>query len=136
MIFSNDDTFKIITEIETTLPVNLDESALGKALKIKRLAVERVEGVQLIFKEGTYNQTTGETVYLKKELPYILDKMKHLHKATTNSPIFWLNIFFAVSLLFFVISSFRMFLPHTSVFKKGIYFTIAGILMTLLILFV
>ena len=136
MIFRNDDTFKIITEIETTLPVNLDESALGKALKIKRLAVERVEGVQLIFKEGTYNQTTGETVYLKKELPYILDKMKHLHKATTNSPIFWLNIFFAVSLLFFVISSFRMFLPHTSVFKKGIYFTIAGILMTLLILFV
>jgi hypothetical protein len=136
MIFRNDDTFKIITEIETTLPFNLDESALGKALKIKRLAVERVEGVQLIFKEGTYNQTTGETVYLKKELPYILDKMKHLHKATTNSPIFWLNIFFAVSLLFFVISSFRMFLPHTSVFKKGIYFTIAGILMTLLILFV
>ena len=136
MIFRNDDTFKIITEIETTLPVNLDESALGKALKIKRLAVERVEGDQLIFKEGTYNQTTGETVYLKKELPYILDKMKHLHKATTNSPIFWLNIFFAVSLLFFVISSFRMFLPHTSVFKKGIYFTIAGILMTLLILFV
>ena len=39
MIFRNDDTFKIITEIETTLLVNLDDSALGKALKIKRLAV-------------------------------------------------------------------------------------------------
>ena len=39
MIFRNDDTFKIITEIETTLPFNLDESALGKALKIKRIAV-------------------------------------------------------------------------------------------------
>ena len=33
MIFRNDDTFKIITEIETTLPVNLDESALGKSIE-------------------------------------------------------------------------------------------------------
>tara|TARA_B110000093_G_scaffold138400_1_gene148506 strand:+ start:444 stop:662 length:219 start_codon:yes stop_codon:yes gene_type:complete len=39
MIFRNDDTFKIISEVETTLPLNLDESTLGKALKIKRLAV-------------------------------------------------------------------------------------------------
>jgi len=136
MIFRNDDTFKISSEVETTLPINLDEVALGKALKIKRLAIEKVEGDQLIFKEGTYNQATGKTVYLKKELPYILDKMEHFHKATTNSPIYWLNIFFGVSLLFFVISSFWMFLPYSSVFKKGIYFTLAGILMTLLILFV
>ena len=34
MIFINDDIFKIITEVETTLPLNLDESALAKALKI------------------------------------------------------------------------------------------------------
>ena len=136
MIFRNDDTFKIITEVETTLPLNLDESALVRALKIKRPSVEKVEGDQLIFKEGSYNQSTDETNYIKKELPYILDEMEHLHKATTNSPIYWLNIFFGGSLLFFVISSFWMFLPHTSVFEKGIYFTLAGMLMTLLILFV
>jgi len=100
MIFRNDNTFKIISEVENTLPLNLDESAIGKALKIKRLTFERVEGDQLIFKEGTYNQATGKTVCLKKELPYILDKMKHLHKATTNSPIYWLNIFFGISLFF------------------------------------
>jgi len=44
MIFRNDDTFNIISEMETKLPLNLDESAIGKALKIKRLTVERVEG--------------------------------------------------------------------------------------------
>ena len=44
IIFRNDDTFKIISEVETTLPINLDEVALGEALKIKRLAVEKVEG--------------------------------------------------------------------------------------------
>ena len=66
MIFRNDDIFKIITEVETTLPINLDESALAKALKIKLLSVEKVEGDQLIFKEGSYNQSTGETSYIKK----------------------------------------------------------------------
>jgi hypothetical protein len=135
MIFRNDDTFKIIKEVEIILAADLNENALGKALKIKRLSVEKEEGDLLLFKDGTYNKTTGKSVYLKKELPFVLDKMERLHKATTNSPIYWLNIFFGVSLLFFVISSFWMFLPHTSVFKKGLYFTLAGVVMTFLILF-
>jgi len=55
----------------------------------------------LIFKEGNYNQATAKTVYLKKELSYILDKMEHLHKATTNSPVYLLNIFFlGITLVF------------------------------------
>ena len=39
MIFINDDIFKVISEVETTLPLNLDESVTGKALKIKCLTV-------------------------------------------------------------------------------------------------
>ena len=105
-------------------------------LEIKGLSILKQEGSLLFFEDGTYNQATGETIYVKKELPFLLDKMTQLHKATTNSPIYWLNIFFGVSLLFFVISSFWMFLLHTSVFKNGIYFTLAGIVMTLIILFV
>ena len=136
MIFRNDDTFKILENTETTLAVNLDEKTLGEVLEIKGLSILKQEGSLLFFEDGTYNQATGETIYVKKELPFLLDKMAQLHKATTNSPIYWLNIFFGVSLLFFVISSFWMFLPHTSVFKKGIYFTLAGIVMTLIILFI
>ena len=136
MIFRNDDTFKILENTETTLAVNLDEKTLGEVLEIKGLSILKQEGSLLFFEDGTYNQATGETIYVKKELPFLLDKTTQLHKATTNSPIYWLNIFFGVSLLFFVISSFWMFLPHTSVFKKGIYFTLAGIVMTLIILFV
>tara|TARA_B110000977_G_scaffold44697_1_gene60775 strand:+ start:7090 stop:7599 length:510 start_codon:yes stop_codon:yes gene_type:complete len=136
MIFRNDDTFKILENTETTLAVNLDEKTLGEVLEIKGLSILKQEGSLLFFEDGTYNQATGETIYVKKELPFLLDKMAQLHKATTNSPIYWLNIFFGVSLLFFVISSFWMFLSHTSVFKKGIYFTLAGIVMTLIILFV
>ena len=136
MIFRNDDTFKILENTETTLAVNLDEKTLGEVLEIKGLSILKQEGSLLFFEDGTYNQATGETIYVKKELPFLLDKMAQLHKATTNSPIYWLNIFFGVSLLFFVISSFWMFLSHTSVFKKGIYFTLAGIVMTLIILFI
>ena len=136
MIFRNDYAFNILENTETTLAVNLDEKTLGEVLEIKGLSILKQEGSLLFFEDGTYNQATGETIYVKKELPFLLDKMTQLHKATTNSPIYWLNIFFGVSLLFFVISSFWMFLPHTSVFKKGIYFTLAGIVMTLIILFV
>ena len=136
MIFRNDDTFKILENTETTLAVNLDEKTLGEVMEIKGLSILKQEGSLLFFEDGTYNQATGETIYVKKELPFLLDKMTQLHKATTNSPIYWLNIFFGVSLLFFVISSFWMFLPHTSVFRNGIYFTLAGIVMTLIILFV
>ena len=66
MIFRNDNTFKIISEVENTLPLNLDESAIGKALKIKRLTFERVEGDQLIFKEEPITKQQVKPFALKK----------------------------------------------------------------------
>ena len=88
MIFRNDDTFKILENTETTLAVNLDEKTLGEVLEIKGLSILKQEGSLLFFEDGTYNQATGETIYVKKELPFLLDKMAQLHKATTNSPIY------------------------------------------------
>jgi hypothetical protein len=70
------------------------------------------------------------------ELPYVLDKMTHLHKASTEDPLYYLNIFFGFSLLFFVVSAFWMYMPNTSVFKRGLIFTAAGIILTLVLLFV
>jgi hypothetical protein len=37
-------------------------------------------------------------------------------------------------LLFFVLSAFWMFMPGTAVFKKGLYFTAGGIILTLIML--
>ena len=62
--------------------------------------------------------------------------MEKMHKATSASPLFFLNIFFGVALLFFVLSAFWMFLPQTEIFKKAIYFTLAGMLLTVLMLVV
>ncbi len=136
LIFRKTDTFKKVTEIRAKLDPKLDRLALGKTLKINNLKFSKTEKGIRYFKEGQYNMYTGETIYLKKELPYLLKKMQSLHKATTKSPVYWLNIFFGSSLMFFVVSSFWMFLPNTTVFKKGILFSIAGIIMTIVILFI
>jgi hypothetical protein len=136
LVFRDTDFLKQEKQVEQQLEVNMSEAALGEALKIKRLKVDRMEGDMYYFKEGTYNTTTGLAVYSQKELPYILDKMTHLHKAKSADPLFFLNIFFGLSLLFFVISSFWMFMPHTDVFRKGLYFTLGGIVLTLILLFV
>jgi hypothetical protein len=61
--------------------------------------------------------------------------MTKMHKATTKDPLYYLNIFFGFSLLFFVVSSFWMFMPKTSIFRKGLYFTLAGLVLTLIMLF-
>jgi hypothetical protein len=135
MIFRNTDFLKHVEKIEKTVEPNLKPEQLGPILEMK-VNVEKEENGIMFFRGGQYNTVTGELKAEKKELPFILEKMEHLHKATTKDPLFYLNIFFGLSLFFFVISSFWMFLPGTKIFKKGIYFTIAGIILTLIMLFV
>jgi hypothetical protein len=136
LIFRDTDRFKITKAHQKTLAPNLTTEQLGKEIKIKELKAE-TETEQLInFKQGTYNKVSGEANYTTKELPTVLKKLTDLHKAETKDPLYYLNIFFGVSLLFFVVSSFWMFLPNTTIFKKGLYFTLAGVVLVLIMLFV
>lgn len=135
MVFRNTDFLKHTEKIEKTVEPNLKPEQLNPILEM-RVNVEKEENGIMYFKGGQYNTQTGELKAEKKELPFILEKMEHLHKATTKDPLFFLNLFFGLSLLFFVISSFWMFLPSTKIFKKGIYFTIGGIILTLIMLFI
>jgi len=135
LVFRSTDFLKTEIQYEKNIGPNVPAEKLGSALKIKGLKVDQTVGDIMTFKNGQYNVKSGEAMYTKKELPYVLNKMTKLHKANTNSRLYALNIFFGFSLLFFVISSFWMFMPSTSVFKKGMLFTIAGILLTLLLVF-
>jgi len=135
MIFRDTDFLKQENSYKKTEKPGLSDEQLGKALAIKELRFSAVEGDIAVFKEGTYNKVTGVAEYKIKELPVALNKMTKLHKAKSKEPLFFLNLFFGISLLFFVLSSFWMFMPQTAIFKKGMYFTIAGILLTLLLLF-
>lgn len=136
LIFRQTDFLKQEVRQERELKPNLTTNELGKEIHIKDLKIQKTAGDIVYFENGQYNKARGTVVYSEKKLPLVLDKMTKLHKATTDSPVFWLNIFFGVSLLFFVVSAFWMFLPTTSVFKKGVYFSLAGIVVTLILLLV
>ena len=134
LIFRRTDTFKKEQVTEKQFEKGLTAEELPQKLKIKDLEITDNQAQLIVFKGGTYNKNTGVVFERKMIYPYLLDKLIHLHKATTNSPAYWMNILFGASLLFFVISSFWMFLPHTDVFKKGVYFSLAGVIMTIVLL--
>ncbi|GAK90615.1 hypothetical protein JCM19297_1931 [Nonlabens ulvanivorans] len=136
LIFRDSDVMKREVSYTKTINAQLNEKALGQAIGDKRLKVEKVNGDVLIFKNGDYNKATGTVNYTKMELPYVLDKMTHLHKAKSSQPLFFLNITFGLGLLFFVLSSFWMFMPGSSIFKKGMYYTAAGVVLALVLLFI
>jgi hypothetical protein len=136
LIFRDTNTFKITIQNQKKLAANLTTEELGKEIKMKELKSTSETDQVINFKQGTYNKITGDVSYTTNELPTVLKKLTNLHKADTKDPLYYLNIFFGVSLLFFVVSSFWMFLPNTTIFKKGLYFTLAGIVLALVMLFI
>ncbi|SDW41136.1 hypothetical protein SAMN05444411_101665 [Lutibacter oricola] len=136
LIYRDTDFLKIEKIVEKKLKPNTKTNELGKALRMRNFKVTKEEGSVIYFKNGTYNKETGIAKYTSKQLPFILDKFVHLHKATTNSPVYWLNVFFGISLLFFAISSFFMFLPKSKLLKKGLYFAFGGFALTIILLFI
>jgi len=136
LIFRDSDFLKNDYTITKTLDAQLSEAQLPAKIGNKKLKVTRVEDGIFYFKEGTYNTTTGEAMYTKKQLPFILKKMTNFHKAQSGDPLFFLNIIFGLGLLFFVISAFWMFMPGTKVFRKGMIFVAAGVVLSLILLFI
>ena len=136
LIFRDTDFLKNEKQITKQIKTNASPDELGKLLQMRDLKIDKEEGNVLFFKNGNYDESTGTAQYTVKELPRILDKMTHLHKSKSADPLYFFNIFFGLSLFFFVISSFWMFMPSTDTFKKGMYFTIGGIVLTLILLFI
>ncbi len=135
LIYRNTNTFKKAKQVDKTIDSGLSAEQLGQTLRIRNLKVEEEKEGLFYFEDGTYNSNTGEVSYVERRIPYVLDKMQHLHKAKKGDRFYFLNIFFGISLFFFVISAFWMFLPKSKTFKKGMYFTLAGIVLMLILLF-
>jgi hypothetical protein len=136
LIFRDTNFLKSDKQMERQLKPNLSAEELGRELRIREFKVDAEEGTILRFKQGTYDKETGMANYTAKQLNPFFDKLQKLHKADTRSPLFFLNVFFGLSLFFFVVSAFYMFLPGTSTFKKGLYFTLAGVVLTVILIFV
>lgn len=136
LVYRDTDFLKSEKKYDKTIDKDLSEKQLGKELKIKNLEIEKTEGNIVHFKQGTYDLTTGQAKYAKKELPFVLDKMTKLHKSQSKDTLSPLNTFFGVALFFFVISSFWMFNPKTKAFKRGMIFTIAGLVISIVLLLI
>lgn len=136
LIFRDTNFLKQTKTVEKKLAPGLTAEDLGRSIRIRDLKLQSSNGDTVFFSQGMYNKVTGEVQYKVTSLPLVMEKLTQLHKANSKQPLFYLNVFFGVSLLFFVISSFWMFMPKTSIFKKGMIFTLAGILLTLLMLFI
>jgi len=134
MIFRDTNFLKSDKQIERQLRPNIKTEDLGRELRMRDFKVQKEERDIIQFEQGTYNRSTGLAKYTSKEWPFFIEKLTRLHKADTSSPLFFLNVFFALSLLFFVISAFWMFLPKTTIFKKGLYFTLAGVVLTIILI--
>lgn len=135
MIFRNTDFLKSAEQINKTIQPGIAAADLGKALDMRRLKVEKEDSTLIYFENGTYNKQTGQASYVIKDWPKFINKLTQLHKARSGDPLYLLNVFFGVSLLFFVVSSFWMFKPDTAIFKKGMLYVGAGILLTIILLY-
>jgi len=136
LIFRDTDFLKTDQQFEEKFAPQLTNEELGKELRYRDFKVTKEAGDIVTYKNGTYNKKTGVANYTEKDLPFVLNKLTHLHKASTDDPLYYLNIFFGCSLLFFVISAFWMYMPKTTIFKKGILFALVGVVLTLVLLFV
>lgn len=136
LIYRDTDFLKNEKLYDKVIAKNLSEKDLEKELKIKNFEVKKTENAVVYFKEGSYNAAIGQAKYTKKELPFVIDKMTKLHKAKSADSLSPLNAFFGVCLFFFVISSFWMFNTKNKAFKRGIKFAVAGLIISIILLFI
>ena len=83
------------------MPSDFKIEELGKVVRMREFKIDKEENGVVYFKNGTYDKNSNIVKFTTSEPPFILDKMTKLHKASTNEPLFFLNIFFGLSLLFF-----------------------------------
>jgi hypothetical protein len=122
-------------QVEKKLSPGVDPAELGAMLRIKGFKPGKVDGDVVHFREGTYNKATGLAVYKMKRLPAVLQKWVDLHKTTSGSITHWYALLFGGMLCFLAISSFWMCKSGTGAFRRGIYLTAAGVVITTVVLF-
>lgn len=134
LVYRDTDFLKSEKRIEKTLDPNLEAEEIGRALRIRNFKVTETVGDILHFQQGTYDKSSGETVYFKKELPFIVGIFTKLHKSPSSNIIHWFGVLYGILLLFLAVSSFWMFKKGTGNFKRGMYISLGGLAITILLL--
>lgn len=133
LIFRKTDFMKFETIEQHQLSAQLSRQTFIDELGIKGVEVTTESPNTLTLNIGTYDKKTGVALIARKRYPLVLDKLVNLHKSTHNSPLYWLNIAFGLTLLFFVVSAFFMFMPRLPQHKNGLKIAAAGGVFALLV---
>lgn len=134
MTFRDTDFLKSEKTVEKKLEPGITAENIGKALEKRKLKVTDEDAETIYFENGTYNKQTGKAIYTEKVWPPFVDKITDLHKSRSGEPLFFLNLIFASSLVFFVVSSFWMYPSHSKNFKTGMVYLGVGVAFTILML--
>jgi len=135
LIFRKTDLLQYDQTTEHQLKPGLQAQSLGDKLRIRGFEVIEDTAEQVIFEEGSYNKKSGLATVTEEDYAPVVQKLVKLHKATTSSPLYFLNIFFGCALLFFAVSSFFMFLPKLPVYRTGLKIAAAGFVFALVVVF-
>ena len=136
MTYRKVDFLKVDKQIEIQIDPSIHIAELSSHLEIKKFKVIKTEAEILYFENGTYDIQNGIARYTIQAYPSFMQKMINFHETSTKShpSTYLLNVFFGISLLFFVISAFWMFNIKNKAFPKGMYYLVAGIVFSILLL--
>jgi hypothetical protein len=121
---------------EMKLSPDLPETELGSALKLRNFKIAKTEGSIVYYQDGTYNTETGLAKFTTKEWYSWIKPFTELHKTSSKNVTHYFTTVFGFALLFMSISAFWMFKPGTKLFSSGVYYTIAGIVASVILLLV
>ena len=138
-VYRDTDLLKHDVVNEKKLELNLTPAKLKDALRMKELVPEKTEGSVVYFKGGHYDGATGMASYTSKEWYSWVMPFTDLHKMRSKDAerpaAHYFTTIFGFALLFMSISAFWMFKPGTKLFSRGVYMTLAGIVASLILLF-
>ena len=135
LIFRTTDFLKYEQTVTRALAADLTASELGRQLRLKDFAVTGEADGTLFFEQGSYSKSDGIATLTLTDYPAPVKKLVQLHKATPESPLFFMNVFFGLGLLFLALSSFFMFLRQAPAYKSGLKFALAGAVVALAMVF-
>lgn len=135
LTYRNTDVFKTEKTTLQTIERNLSDEKLITFLPRGAKITSQNDDLVHFNPNGTYDRSTGEIKYTSMQVVIPFDKLSSLHKSNGNSPFHWVNIFSAIAFIFLGISGIFMFPLKSKMFKKGIFITLLGVILTTIILF-
>ncbi len=123
------------TTVNMDIGKNVEAGELGKALKMRFFKIERQTEDTVYFNGGSYDKNTGMATYTQMSYPGVINKLIELHKLSSQNTMHIMAVVYAVLLLFLAVSPLFMYKPGARNFRRGIYLTIAGVVIAVIMMF-